>query len=222
MKFTPWPKRDSIKNYFPLPNELYHLGLVAGEIAIYGYLLSIEDRETYQCWPSYKTIGKAVKMSPNTVRKYVAGLEEKRLLTTQPTTIRTKDGRVRNGNLLYTIRPIQEAVDLFHERQLAQLDTDPARQRAAERLNGHSYPCHRQCGPGPGHDRPQCGRSRGFWYRGQKRSLGTRPGTLDPQRPLPWAFLPRTAPGTTPNLWIPAYEWHKTEPQETKKKPRPK
>lgn len=147
MKFTPWPKRDPIKNYFPLPNELYHLGLVAGEIAIYGYLLSIEDRETYQCWPSYKAIGKAVKMSPNTVRKYVAGLEEKRLLTTQPTTIRTKDGRVRNGSLLYTIRPIQEAVDLFHERQLAQLDTDAARQRAAERLNGHSYPCHRQCGP---------------------------------------------------------------------------
>ena len=76
MSYYPYSKRDSIKNYFPLPNEIYRLGLSSGAIAIYGYLLSIEDRETYQCCASYKTIGRAVHMSENTVRKYVTELEE--------------------------------------------------------------------------------------------------------------------------------------------------
>ena len=57
-----WTKRDPVKNYFPLPNEIYQLGLSHGAIAVYGYLLRIEDRRTYQCHPSYATIGKAVGM----------------------------------------------------------------------------------------------------------------------------------------------------------------
>ncbi len=69
-----WTKRDPVKNYFPLPNEIYQLGLSHGAIAVYGYLLRIEDRRTYQCHPSYATIGKAVGMSNNTVRKYVQEL----------------------------------------------------------------------------------------------------------------------------------------------------
>jgi len=134
LKFTQWPKRDPIKNYFPLPNELYHLGLSSGEIAIYGYLLSIENRQTYQCHPSYKTIGEAVRMSENTVRKYVKALEDKHLITTQPTMIRTKDGRAQNGSLLYTIRPIQEAVEDYYRRQNDQLELDTARQRAEQAI----------------------------------------------------------------------------------------
>jgi len=118
LKFVRWPKRDPIKNYFPLPNEVFSLGLSTGEIAVYAYLMHCEDRETYQCYPSYKTIGRAVDMSVNTVKKHVAGLEEKGLITTEPTMIRTKDGRPRNGSLLYTIRPIREAVEVFHDRQL--------------------------------------------------------------------------------------------------------
>jgi len=118
VSYTPYPKRDPIKNYFPLPNEVFSLGLSTGEIAVYAYLMHCEDRETYQCYPSYKTIGRAVDMSVNTVKKHVAGLEKKRLITTEPTMIRTKDGRPRNGSLLYTIRPIREAVEVFHDRQL--------------------------------------------------------------------------------------------------------
>ena len=41
-----WTKRDPVKNYFPLPNEIYQLGLSHGAIAVYGYLLRIEDRRT--------------------------------------------------------------------------------------------------------------------------------------------------------------------------------
>ena len=129
-----WTKRDPVKNYFPLPNEIYQLGLSHGAIAVYGYLLRIEDRRTYQCHPSYRTIGRAVQLSENTVRKYVAGLEEKGLIRTEPTTITTKDGRVRNGSLRYTIRPIQEALEIFYQWQLAQVEEDAEKARLEKRL----------------------------------------------------------------------------------------
>ena len=129
-----WTKRDPVKNYFPLPNEIYQLGLSHGAIAVYGYLLPIEDRRTYQCHPSYATIGKAVGMSNNTVRKYVAGLEDKGLIRTEPSTITTKDGRVRNGSLIYTIRPIQEALELNYQRQFLRAERDMERAKAEKRL----------------------------------------------------------------------------------------
>ena len=105
-------------SYSPMPNEVYHIGLSYGAIAVYGYLLHIENRQTYKCYASYKTIGKAVKMSANTVRKYVAELETRHLIRTEPTSIVTKDGHKRNGTLLYNIWPIQEAVDFFYEQQI--------------------------------------------------------------------------------------------------------
>ena len=58
------------KNYFTIPNEIFSLGLDASEIAVYAYLRCLENRSTYQCWPSYATIGNAVGISRNTVRKY--------------------------------------------------------------------------------------------------------------------------------------------------------
>lgn len=122
-------KHDVIKNYFPVPNAIYDLGLSSGEVAIYGYLLSLEDRKTYQCYPSYRTIGNAVRMSENTVRKYVEMLVDKGLITTEPTTIRARNGRRMNGSLLYIIRPIKEAVELYHERQLQKLDAVAVRSR---------------------------------------------------------------------------------------------
>ena len=82
MRKQPWPKRDPIKNYFPLPNEIFSLGLSAGAIAVYGFLLHREDRRTYQCVASYRAIGEAVGMSVNTVRKYVTELEERGLIRT--------------------------------------------------------------------------------------------------------------------------------------------
>ena len=59
-----YTSRDPIKNYFPLPNEVFALGLSPGALAVYSYLMYTEDRTTYQCHASYKTIGKAVNMSP--------------------------------------------------------------------------------------------------------------------------------------------------------------
>jgi len=128
-------QRDPIKNYFPLPNVIYHLDLSAGAIAVYGYLLHIEDRTTYQCYAGYKTIGRAVRMSTNTVAKYVRELEDKQLIRTEPTAIITRDGHKRNGTLRYLIRPIQEAVDYYNELQLLRLDAEVDRQRLQARLS---------------------------------------------------------------------------------------
>lgn len=59
-----------------------------------------------------------MKMSRNTVSKYVKLLEQKQLISTVPTDIRTSNGTKRNGNLLYTILPIEQAVMRCYEQQL--------------------------------------------------------------------------------------------------------
>lgn len=130
LKYKQYPKRNAIKNYFPLPNEIFCLGLSAGEIAVYAYLMYCEDRKTFQCHPSFRTIGRAVGLSRNTVKKYVMGLEQKHLITTVPTTVCTKGGRKRNGSLLYTIRPIEEAKEHYFEQQLQYAEEEAARQKA--------------------------------------------------------------------------------------------
>lgn len=134
MKYHPYPKRDPVKNYFPLPNEIYRLELSAEAIAVYGYLLCIEDRKTYRAQAGYRTIGKAVKMSANTVAKYVRELEDKQLIHTEQSVMRAKDGHPLNGTLRYIIRPIQEAVDHYYERQLQRLEQTTERIRVAEKL----------------------------------------------------------------------------------------
>ena len=134
MKYNRYPKRDAVKNYFPLPNEIFCLDLSAGEIAVYAYLMFCEDRKTFQCHPSYKTIGSAVGLSKNTVKKHIDGLVAKQLITTEPTTVITKRGQKHNGTLLYTIRPIQEAVEHRYRQQLAHLEAEMYRQKALARI----------------------------------------------------------------------------------------
>ena len=109
--------KSVLKNYFFLPNEIFSLELYSGEISVYAYLMYLEDRKNFQCHPSYKTIGNALKMSRNTVRKYVKGLEEKRLILTEPSSVTLKSGKKQNGNLIYTVLPIGEAVEYFYTRQ---------------------------------------------------------------------------------------------------------
>ena len=193
MKRSLWPTRDPVKDYFPLPKEIFSLGLSAAEIAIYAYLLFsedrqtfqcwpsyrkiseavglspntirkhirsleehdllvteptmvttkdgckrngnllfCEDRQTFQCWPSYRKISEAVGLSPNTIRKYIRSLEERGLIVTEPTTVTTKDGRTRNGNLRFTICPIQAALQQDYDRQMRKLDEDAARRKYAD------------------------------------------------------------------------------------------
>lgn len=130
----PWQKPAPAKNYYPVPKVICQLGLSPGEIAVYSFLLFCEDRKTYQCYPSYRTIGDAVGMSRNTVCKYVRLLEEKGLIRTERTTVTLKDGRKRNGSLLYTILPPEQAVEQFNRQQLAKAEAAAERRRIQEKL----------------------------------------------------------------------------------------
>ena len=107
-----------VRNFFPLPNAIFDLGLTAEEIAVYAFLMKCEDRRTYTCYPSYKTIGRAIGKSKNTVIKYVNMLEEKGLITKHKTFVVTKDGKAWNGNLMFGIAPIRDAWDVYYYHQM--------------------------------------------------------------------------------------------------------
>ncbi len=78
---------------------------------------------------SYKTIGRAVGMSINTVQKYIVALGEKGFISIESTSVITKSGQKRNGSYHYTIRPIQEVVELYHQRQLRKLEIEATKSR---------------------------------------------------------------------------------------------
>jgi hypothetical protein len=63
------------------------------------------------------------------VKKYVDGLREKGLIVTEPTTKIAKDGAALNGNLLYTILPVDEAVRAYNEAQIYLANIESERQR---------------------------------------------------------------------------------------------
>ena len=73
-------------------------------------------------------------MSKNTVKKYVDSLIEKRLITAEPTSVITQKGETRNGNLRYTVRPIEDAVEYHYEQQMSRLENEMRRQAALLRL----------------------------------------------------------------------------------------
>ena len=124
-------QQNKFGNCFILPNAIMQLDLSPLARLIYFYLIYIEDRKTYQCYPSYKTIGKALNIaSKTTVAKYVRELEDKCLIYTEPTEVILKNGKKQNGNLKYTIRPIQDAVEYFHQQQMKKFQQDLARGNA--------------------------------------------------------------------------------------------
>ena len=133
-------KYNSHGNFFSLPNDIFLLGLCSGELAVYSFLRRCEDRKTRQCWPSIQTIGRAVGMSENTVRKYIRQLEERGLIATEPTEVTTKHHGKRNGNLRFTLRPAHEVVKGFYDCQLAEPELATERQRAAKLLAKQESP----------------------------------------------------------------------------------
>ena len=79
-------------------------------------------------------------MSENTVRKYIRQLEERGIIATEPTEIITKAGEKRNGNLLFTLRPIQEVIDEYYARQMDEMELMVERQRVAKLLAKQENP----------------------------------------------------------------------------------
>ena len=74
-----------------------------------------------------------MEMRENTMRKYILQLEERELIVTR------SSGR-RNGNLLFTLRPIGEVIDQHYDRQLAELELATERQRVAKLLRERESP----------------------------------------------------------------------------------
>lgn len=118
MNYRNSARRDNRGDYFPLPKAVFHLDLNAGEIAVYSFLMYCEDRRTYTCHPSYSTIGRALRISKNTVKKHVDSLVRKGFIHTEPTKIQTRDGRFHNGTLLYTLQPIKPLEEEYYQEQL--------------------------------------------------------------------------------------------------------
>ena len=132
-------RRDRRGKYFPMPNIIFHLGLTANEIAILAFLMSIENRKTFQCHPSYATIGEACGISVNTVRKYVESLQHRGLIYTEPTKVTTRDGRAHNGSLLYTILPIQPIEEAYYEEQMRKAENHALLQKAIKKYGGINF-----------------------------------------------------------------------------------
>ena len=126
-----WMRRENAKRFFSLPMEIFCFGLSPGAFAVYAYLLSRENRKTFDCVVSASKIAKVTCMSRSTVRKYVSELEEQMLISTERTSVITKKHLKYNGALHYRIIPVQTALDYRYERQLAELDR--ARERALAR-----------------------------------------------------------------------------------------
>ena len=122
---------SSCKNFFTLPNEIFLLNLPPSAFMVYAYLLLIEDRKTHTCHPSYNTIAAETSLSKNTALKSIDILLEAGLITVEPSSYFDRHGMKWKGNNLYTILPINSAMDTFHQRQLRKLEIDAAKSRLA-------------------------------------------------------------------------------------------
>lgn len=113
---------SSSKNFFSLPNELFFLNIGHGAITVYAYLLYCEDRRTHQCHPSYRTIATVVHLTVATVMKHITKLVDKQLITVERTSYIDNKGMKWNSNNLYTILPIQAAMDHCYQQQMLRLE----------------------------------------------------------------------------------------------------
>ena len=96
-----WLTGEVFQDIYPIPEAVCQLGLKPGELLVYIYLLYRKNQRSGQCRPSYATIGKAVGMSRKAVQNHVHGL-----IRTENTTVRW-GGHSYNGNLLYTLKPME-------------------------------------------------------------------------------------------------------------------
>lgn len=113
-----WLTGEMFKAVFSLPNDVFRLGLKSGALLVYIYLQYQKDARSDQCWPSYSTIGAAIGMSRKTVQKHIGSLINKGLVHAEYTLVFVHGQKV-NGNLLYTVKPVEQ---VLRDREKALLD----------------------------------------------------------------------------------------------------
>lgn len=129
-----WITGEMFRAVFPLPNEMFQLGLKSDELLVYIYLQYQKGTVSGQCYPSYATIGVAVGMTRKTVQKHVWSLVDKGLIQTESTSVHRKDGRTYNGNLLYTVTPINQVLKARERDLLTEMKLNAAQHKWAERV----------------------------------------------------------------------------------------
>ena len=127
LTFTPDIQHTDTEKFFTLPNEVFLPRLPPSAFMVYAYLLLIENRRDHTCHPSYNTIAAATGMSKNTAIKSIGVLLELGLIAMEHSQYIDKRGLKWKGNNLYTILPVRTAVEIFHQRQLYQLEVDVKR-----------------------------------------------------------------------------------------------
>lgn len=76
---------------FPLADEVFQLGLRAGDLLVYICFQYQKDSRRGQCYPNCVTMGKTVGMSRKTVEKHISALVDKGLIQAENTSVRRKD-----------------------------------------------------------------------------------------------------------------------------------
>lgn len=135
-----WITGEVFDAVFPVPNEVFQLGLKAGELLVYLYLHYQKGVRSGQCWPSYATIGAAVGMSRKTVQKHIGSLVNRGLIRVEETVIRRKNGRSYNGSLLYTVKPIEQILKEREKEFLAELKLEEAQRKWDWRCQQRDHP----------------------------------------------------------------------------------
>ena len=135
--------KNTSKNFFSLPNELFFLNIGHRAITVYAYLLYCEDRRTHQCHPSYRTISGAVHLTVATVMKHITKLADRQFITIQNTSYIDGRGMKWNGNNQYTILPIQAAMDHCYQQKMIRLEEQQKWQQTQALLaqNTEDAPC---------------------------------------------------------------------------------
>ena len=99
--------------------------------------MHIEDLKTFTCIAKYSTIGAALKMSNNTVAKYLKSLEREGFISMYQTTVQSKTGRVQNGCMKITIEPLQPLLDRQKEHEEAEFYRSLARAQAQRDIENY-------------------------------------------------------------------------------------
>lgn len=104
----------------PANEEYYHYGVPVCKIDPIGktdYENSPRGLAKLDVAISNNFIGDIVNLS-----QFLNSLEKKGFIYTEPTMVRTRDGRAHNGSLQYTLQPINPLEDAYYERQLREAE----------------------------------------------------------------------------------------------------
>lgn len=77
--------------------------------------MRLEDPRTYECWPSYETIGKAIGKSKSSVKRYVAGWQKKYISLQAEKAHKSLSQYVRDAAMDKDVTVIDGVDDLIRE-----------------------------------------------------------------------------------------------------------